>query len=479
MRSDDGDLVKDVPRGRRRKSKGGSSRPAFVALAGLLVLVALTGGGSRADILSLLILRPVSAVLFAYAVVFHGQAAWTRHPVAMRFAAAVLGLMLLQLVPLPPFLWTMLPGRTPLAEGMAAAGMALPWLPIAMAPADGWNALFAMMAPVAALILAIAAKRDEQILLLRMAAVGLVVSGLVGLFQIIGPDDGPLYYYALTNKGSAVGLFANRNHQAMALACIFPLLAMHVSLLRRSELSTRFNKRLALAAAVLIVPLMLVTGSRAGLVSLMVGLVGAAWVYCEPQVIGRVVKNRGLAPVQLFILGSVVLGLLIVTILASRAEAVDRLLAADATANIRAQALPTIGEAIWTYFPVGSGFGSFVPVYQQLEPGGLLNDTYLNHAHNEFAEMLMTGGLPALLILLGLAAAFVLTLRKAMTTYASVTGDVTDIVLQRTGLVMIIIFVIGSMSDYPMRTPLIAVLTALAIAAALAGWRQEAGQQGR
>jgi O-antigen ligase len=444
----------------------------LTVLGAFLVLTALTGGGSRADIWSLLILRPVSAFVLAYAVVFYGKSVCRAFPKAMWLVVAIFALVISHLIPLPPAVWTMLPGRDIIADSMSSAQISLPWLPLSMSPSDTWNALFSLMTPSAVLILALASQFDHLVALMRGIIVGLILSGLLGLLQILGPSNNILYIYELTNGSSAVGLFANRNHQAMALACIFPLLAMHISLLKESEISTRFQKRLALAAAVLFVPLILVTGSRAGLLSMAIGLAGAAWVFCEPHTIGRTVRNRGLAPAQVLIIAVAVVVLFIVTLLASRAEAIDRLLAPDTVANIRTQALPVIMEASWAHFPFGSGIGSFVPVYQIFEPGYLLSDSYLNHAHNEFAEVLMTGGLPALAILLFLIVAYFQSAIASLPRYSSIVGDVTGLVVQRTGLVIIFLFVIGSVSDYPLRTPLIAVLVSIACAAALLGRRR-------
>ena len=40
------------------------------------------------------------------------------------------------LVPLPPELWTALPGRDHVREGYALLGQPLPWMPISLAPFD-------------------------------------------------------------------------------------------------------------------------------------------------------------------------------------------------------------------------------------------------------------------------------------------------------------------------------------------------------
>jgi len=45
------------------------------------------------------------------------------------------------------------------------------------------------------------------------------------------------------------------------------------------------------------------------------------------------------------------------------------------------------------FFPVGSGIGSFQPVYRTQEPLGSVTTTYMNHAHSDWIEMLLETGL--------------------------------------------------------------------------------------
>src|SRR3546814_9365868 len=67
---------------------------------------------------------------------------------------------------------------------------------------------------------------------------------------------------------------------------------------------------------------------------------------------------------------------------------------------MRVQTWPTVSDMIQTYWMLGSGFGSFPGVYKIYEPDALLRPSYLNHAHNDWAELLITGGVPFALIIL-------------------------------------------------------------------------------
>ena len=53
--------------------------------------------------------------------------------------------------------------------------------------------------------------------------------------------------------------------------------------------------------------------------------------------------------------------------------------------------------------PWGSGVGSFVQVFAQSAPQQLWMDVYVNHAHNDYVQLLMELGAAAVLLAAGLA----------------------------------------------------------------------------
>ena len=73
-------------------------------------------------------------------------------PLQQRVAAIVVLialLPLLQLVRLPPMLWTLLPGRAAFAAAYREANISLPWLPISLHPAATWRSFLALSPPIA------------------------------------------------------------------------------------------------------------------------------------------------------------------------------------------------------------------------------------------------------------------------------------------------------------------------------------------
>ena len=428
--------------------------PFALALALLASAFFMVGSG-RDDVLSLLVWRPLSAFLLALSIALNGPEAWARGKALMIFAAAVFVLVALHLVPLPPAIWTALPGREVLVKTYEVAGIALPWQPLSMAQARTWNALFSLAGPIALLITVLALdRRRHQQLLMLLLAIGFL-SGIVGMLQALGSANGLLYLYRITNQGMSVGLFANRNHQAVLLATMYPLLAAHLSLFKGRPDQLFFRRSMTIAGACLLVPLILMTGSRAGLILAAVGMGAAWWVYVAPIAKGRDVGIRSEHRSRLVGVGFAVVLLVAVLIVAVSTPALQRLLETDPASELRVQAFPVVFKAIGDFFPFGSGIGTFVEAYQLFEPDSLISVNYFNHAHNDLAEILMTGGLPAGLLAiwalgLGAIAFFALVRRRKA---RPDDADFSAQVMGRAGFAVLAMLALASLADYPLRVP--------------------------
>jgi O-antigen ligase len=421
----------------------------FIALVILLSIVFMTGGSSRADVQTLLMLRPA-------AVVACGVALWSLRLHHVRSNAFLFGLMgalfalvVVHLIPMPPQMWTALPGRSLLAAVDREVSLGSVWRPISMVPSATWNAFYSLFIPLAVLMLGVQLTRTDSFRLLSVILTFGFVSGLWGLLQIVGSQDSALYVYRGASDGTAVGLFANRNHQAFFLATLFPMLAVYASSAQTADEAKR-KLIAAIALGVFLVPLMLVTGSRAGLVVGMIALVFAAFLYKAPTVVvPRRRTARTFNPWVPFA-ALVVLCLGIVTVLMARAEALSRLTAPDQVEELRFRVWGPIMHMGWKYLPVGSGVGSFVEVYQIDEPYALLGPTYLNHAHNDWVEVFLTAGLPGLILL---AVALYAFGRVSFVIFRRPDVDPRSAAMAKLGTVVIALLAIGSLGDYPLRTP--------------------------
>jgi O-antigen ligase len=125
---------------------------------------------------------------------------------------------------------------------------------------------------------------------------------------------------------------------------------------------------------------------------------------------------------------------------------------------MRLRILPTVQEITQAFWPWGSGLGSFEKIYQVFEPAHLLAPSYMNHAHNDWLELILTGGLPSLVlvalgVLIWLSCAVKLVFGRAADPLSP---------LRKAGLVIVLILALASLTDYPLRTPALSCLLVLA-----------------
>src|SRR5690606_18500735 len=130
------------------------------------------------------------------------------------------------------------------------------------------------------------------------------LTAIWGLLQLMGSYRGPLYLYSMTNYGSPVGLFASRNHQTVFLASLIPLLYCWVHLAQGTwkDLGTSKGRRSGIAATgiLLLIPLVLVAGSRAGLLTLVLSMcVTAAVIAVAWSATGRQAGRRSAGPARI------------------------------------------------------------------------------------------------------------------------------------------------------------------------------------
>ena len=439
-----------------RSSKQPSFSWRFILLGTYLAAVFLLGGGARDDIQSLVLLRPLAALVGGVALLGLTRDAIASHRFLFAMAAALILWFAIQLVPLPPALWGALPGRELIVSIDAAIGLDGHWRPLSIDPRSTANALAALLVPAPVLLLAAHLdERELQALVPLVLAIALATM-LIAVVQISG--NGP-YFYRITNTGAGVGLFANRNHQAAFLAAAFPLLAVYAQRKSRPNERDRLRAAAAAAMAVVLIPLILVTGSRLGLILGVLGLAVAAviWRFAAPPTDRA--RDKSSSRLALFLGLSVLLVVAILAVVFSRAEAVSRLLADDQTGDLRLKAWGPVWRTGVDYFPVGSGSGSFVTAFKQAEPDGLVRPTYLNHAHNDLLEVFVTDGLVGLALLA--AAIGWVALRSHRAWFGS--GPVNPAkVLGRAASAVLGLLILASVTDYPLRVPSLACFAVLA-----------------
>lgn len=414
---------------------------SFSLLAVMLTILWLAGGASRADMLGQVMVRAVAALALIAAALFadkpQGRMPW----IISGFLAAAFLLPLLQLVPLPPALWQSLPSRDLIVQAVAGEQ---PWRPLSLQPGATLNAAASLLVPAAVLVLMAGTRQEDQHSILAILLWLIMGSALIGLAQFSGI---PLYNPLVNSTPETVtGLFANRNHFAtlLALGCLVaPVWAS------RDTHRSSWRIPVALGLVTLLVLVILASGSRAGILLGTLGL--AIGLFLARHAIRRLprwmTRRAQIAAALVIVSGIAVLVLLSFTF--DRAQSINRVVSLDSVEDMRVRALPTIMTITRSFFPFGAGFGSFDPVFRMFEPFGLLKPTYFNHAHNDFLEVALDGGLPGLLLL---TAALVWWLLATVRVWRLPLSP--PVMQGRLGSAMLLLIIIASAVDYPARTPL-------------------------
>jgi O-antigen ligase len=431
----------------------------FMTLCLLLVLVALGGGSAFADTLSLVYVRLAAVIALAIFMLTPAAPDWRTLRVPFALLGLLAAIMLVQLVPLPPSMWTALPGRGAYVD--ATAGLVQPWRPLSLTPDLTMNSLVSLVVPAAVLLgfAKLDTSRRERLLigfiLLCLASIAL------GVAQLAGGANSPLYSYKRAHQGMPVGLLANRNHQAALLAALFPALRVWTLLPAAGRRWRERRRWLALALGVLATPVILATGSRAGIALTLGSLLATFALFSVESRRGQMATARSWRT-MLPRLG--IPALLIVMVLATwrfgRALSIQRFTGGYPSVgeDLRFQFAPVVIDIIRKTFPVGTGFGSFDPVFRQYEPDAALKNSYFNHAHNELLEVAMTAGIAGLVLLAAFLIWWALRVFGALRLQRSSAAPRFTLL----GGTVVAILVLASLVDYPLRTPLLGAWFAIA-----------------
>ena len=427
----------------------------FAILVGLFLCLALGAGGSSADPVSAAIARLSGLPVLTWAACrlvrrpIPPGALW---PLIIMLAAVLL--VAAQLIPLPPDIWRSLPGRRTVAEGFTAAGLAAPWLTVSLTPQATLYEGLGLIPPAAVFLAVLTLEAGARRALAAIVLVMAVASVSLGMMQVSQGPDSPLRLYADTNPESAVGFFANRNHQAAFLALTLPLAAF-LATRRSAGGGPRAVLWSAVAAgfALIVAVGAGVTGSRAGAVLIVLGGLGAAAV--AARVLARSAGSHAAwAPVAALAVAILAAGGLVAVsgdaVLAGRLQ--ERF--GD---DLRLELNPAVARAGLAFAPVGSGLGSFVDVYPMFESRLTLGPSYVNHAHNDFLEIWLECGVPGIALVVGFLVWWV-----GATVSLSRDPRARETPLALAGSIVVAMLLVHSAVDYPLRTPALATLFGLA-----------------
>jgi len=432
----------------------------FGATAALLALCLLIGGASRLNAVQLTILELASLPLLGWAlwrVTLEGL--WPTLKVPGLILLGVLAVAAIQLIPLPPGLWSSLPGHGEAADALKLAGLEVGWRPLSLTPDLTVTHLLSLLPAIALFLAAVLLRASQQAWLMALIVLFALVSLALGVAQTMaGPESG-LYLYPFANRDNAVGLFANRNHQASLMVAVLPLAAAAVAVAKGRGVRP-LPLWVALAVVfLLIIPFVAVLKSRAGVLLLVPGLLASLAILWRPRGALPGIERRGvLALAAVIVVGMVIGG----------AFALGPLLERFAD-NQEGRLLsgPIAARAAWDLMPFGGGLGSFRDIYAGVEPLDLMAVSYWQHAHNDFLQIWLEAGVPGLIVVVLF---LVWWAGAGIGAWRAPSDD--RVILARAGAVALGLMLVHSFVDYPLRTPAMMAVFALACAAlATAGRR--------
>jgi O-antigen ligase len=434
---------------------------AYPGLVLFVVFVALVcGGGTRQGLWSDALVQIVSLPLLAVATLRLRALSSPSKRLPLFLIFAVVLVPVLQLIPLPPGAWTILPGRSEVAEAYRAAGMSLPFLPISLEPLTTLRSVLSLL-PAVAVFLGVFCLREEVELrwvLLLIFSVAIVGAGL-GLLQLIGGEGSPLRFYQITSLNRGVGLFANQNHQAAFLYATIAFAAAWASMTwtsrarRRPSATRAFRLTFSVILLIALVVGLAATQSRFGIfLGLVAGLCSIPLVasLATGAVRGRIIMvaavANAIAVLLMFQFGFV---------------GIAERLSQTQSSDLRWPLVSITANAAHDYFPFGSGIGTFAPIYQRYEPLEYLMEAYVNRAHNDWLETWLEGGLTSAGVVCALVACY---LFLAYQSWRTANPNLRLVAYARAGSICVALLLIHSILDFPLRTTALMVMVAISCA---------------
>ncbi len=365
---------------------------------------------------------------------------------------ALIGLPLLQLVPLPPAIWQALPGREAESGALNLIGMENAWQPVSLSPARTIASLLAALVPATGLMMVSSLGRSGRTAVIGAIA-GCALAGLfVGTAQMAGGEGNAFRFY-IPNENYLNGFQANHNSAAdvfMIGMVAFAAAVREWSERKQSAASAQLLGFVGIFTALFSVGVVL-TASRAGMVLLPIAWLAIAAI-CWPWL--RFTKKT----VTLSVVGA----LLLISVLAAYLLSSGVVWRIIGRFDFDGEFRPELWRDAWytarQYFPFGAGVGVFVPVFVAAERLEVVDQSMPNRAHNELLETMIETGAVGVVVwtLIG-----ILVLRRAAKLLRAPGG------LGRAqiyfAVAAIAVIALHSQVDYPLRSMSLATVAAVAV----------------
>jgi O-antigen ligase len=373
---------------------------AFALSSILLIAAPLLYSGKTA--LALMLLEFLGIALLACVVWFTALRQHFHRPVLL-FITVGLGLTALYLLPIPQAQWETLPGRAfylEVAHWLQQQHIE-PRFSLSLIPDETLIAFLSLLPPLA-LFLAVGGlsnERTQQLVIVFLGIAALEAS--IGLIQYA--SNNPTFFFGIPPNGqSAQGTYLNRDHFAALMEMALPI-AIGLTLYtlgnhhrHRDENGTSwltFHQTLIYGSLMLLILLGgIFSRSRAGVFLSIVAVLLSSLTFAR-HIGGK--QSAGITAVFGTIAGGLAVSIGLVPIL-------NRFVTQDPLEDGRWEIFKHSVEGIKTFFPFGSGPGTFPDVYRGFQP--IEQMMFINNAHNDYLELLFEMGIAGAFII----AAFVL-----------------------------------------------------------------------
>lgn len=357
----------------------------------------------------------------------------------------ILLVLIVQLVPLPAeWLNKFQPAADTVSRELEFNSMSREYRPLSLTP---YNTIITIAETMPVFLTAVACalmSRKHIIYLLGVIVVLTTISIVWGYCQVIVPSAFDTYIWKVSSFGTPRGAYANINHQANSIVITFPLLVLFVLSLRKYlDVPLAVTKSIFYVCSFIFVVGVVGAGSVAGYILAAI-IFPASLMYFTRSM----PSNRA----QSMISGLLLAGIILVSGLMVFSSPQLQNLAVTSF-----QYTPLSRQGIFEHaygiaienFVVGTGAGSFSSVYALYEPREFASSRFINHAHNEYLELIIEYGLFVVLIFTGILLSwFQNVLRMGSLTFVS------------TKLLMLSIsgVLLHSLIDYPLRSQFILII---------------------
>lgn len=364
------------------------SEKLAVMLTGFLLIAApllYSGKNAYAEML----LESTGLILLGIALLALPLARQIHKPVLL-FLIAALTITTLYLLPISGSLWESLPGRDfyiSIIEWLHQQNVE-PKPAVSLIPGETMLALLALLAPVA-VFLSTTSSKTEQLQKLVIVFLGIAAfEAAIGLIQYA--SENPAFYFGIKPNGKcAQGTYLNRDHFAALMEMALPLtIGLTLYTLGRKEFHhhqdttwVKLHETLIYGSLILLILLAgIFSRSRAGVALSIVAVLASSLVFSR-HIGGR--QSAGITAIFSTIAIGFATSIGMIPIL-------NRFVGQDPLEDERWRIAQHTIEGIKTFFPFGSGPGTYPDIYRAFQP--IEQMKFINNAHNDYLELLFEMG---------------------------------------------------------------------------------------